>query len=56
MKTKTLPIISLSLATASLAFAQTSTSAPTGAPYNESPVWTLTMIKTKAGLSDDYFK
>jgi len=26
------------------------------APYNEGPVWTLTMIKTKTGLSDDYIK
>ncbi len=26
------------------------------APYNEGPVWTLTMIKTKAGLADDYLK
>jgi len=36
----------------------TSTSAKGGssAPYNEGPVWTLTMIKTKSGLSDEYFK
>src|SRR6266516_2244073 len=26
------------------------------APYNEGPVWTLTMIKTKTGLSDEYIK
>ncbi len=26
------------------------------APYNEGPVWTLTMIKTKAGLADEYLK
>lgn len=26
------------------------------APYTEGPVWTLTMIRTKAGLSDDYFR
>jgi hypothetical protein len=26
------------------------------APYNEGPVWALTMIKTKTGLSDEYFK
>jgi hypothetical protein len=28
----------------------------TGAPYTEGPVWTLTMVKTKSGLSDDYFR
>ena len=28
----------------------------TGAPYTEGAVWTLTMIKTKAGLSDDYLR
>ena len=27
-----------------------------GAPYVEGPVWVLTMIKTKSGLSDDYLK
>lgn len=26
------------------------------APYDEGPVWTLTMIKTKTGLSDEYIK
>lgn len=26
------------------------------APYTEGPVWTLTMIKTKTGLSDEYLK
>jgi len=26
------------------------------APYNEGPVWTVTMIKTKTGLADEYFK
>jgi hypothetical protein len=26
------------------------------APYNEGPVWTLTMIKTKTGLGDEYLK
>lgn len=32
------------------------TTRSTGAPYNEGPVWTLTMIKTKTGLDDDYFR
>lgn len=26
------------------------------APYVEGPVWTLTMVKTKAGLDDDYLR
>ncbi len=26
------------------------------APYTEGPVWTITMVKTKAGMSDDYLK
>jgi hypothetical protein len=26
------------------------------APYNDGPVWTLTMIKTKTGLADEYLK
>ncbi len=33
-----------------------STIKPSGAPYTEGPVWTLTMVKTKAGLSDDYLR
>ena len=62
MKTKIFLIASLILGIAGLSRAQTS---PTGtskagagsnAPYIEGPVWTLTMIKTKTGLSDDYFK
>ena len=31
-------------------------SAGTAAPYNEGGVWVLSMIKTKAGLDDEYFK
>ena len=26
------------------------------APYTEGPVWTISMIKTKAGMADDYLK
>src|SRR5205814_10015460 len=26
------------------------------APYTEGPVWTIAMIKTKAGMADDYLK
>ena len=34
----------------------TTTTASTGAPYTEGAVWEVTMIKTKAGMSDDYLK
>src|SRR5437762_14067467 len=34
----------------------TSKTAPNNIPYTEGPVWTLTMIKTKAGLDDDHFR
>jgi hypothetical protein len=51
------------IATASLAAAFACSAQPnatstkgSSAPYNEGPVWTLTMIKTKAGLADDYLK
>ncbi len=60
MKTKIFIIAALSLGIAALSPAQTSTSKTTtggsSAPYTEGPVWTLTMIKTKTGLSDDYIK
>lgn len=30
--------------------------AQSSAPYNEGPVWVLSMVKTKTGLADEYFK
>ncbi len=66
MITKFSLIAALTLGVVSVCFAQTTTSptSPTSAtvskgssaPYNEGPVWTLTMIKTKTGLSDEYIK
>jgi hypothetical protein len=66
MKTKFYLVAALTLSTASLCFAQTpgsstspataTTSKGSSAPYNEGPVWTLTMIKTKTGLADEYIK
>jgi hypothetical protein len=60
MKTK---LILAAVTLAGSCFAQTSSpiSAATpktgsAAPYNEGPVWTLTMIKTKTGLGDEYIK
>ena len=56
----------LSLGIAGFCVAQTSpppasmspstTGRGSNAPYTEGPVWVLTMIKTKAGLGDDYLK
>ena len=64
MRTKLLVIIALTCALSGFCLAQSSpttatTPASTGgssAPYNEGPVWTLTMIKTKTGLADEYIK
>jgi hypothetical protein len=59
MKTKIFVSIALCLSIAGLSLAQTGTNKATGgssAPYTEGPVWTLTMIKTKTGLSDEYLK
>jgi|SRR5689334_957955 len=65
MKTQILRIVALTwglsaacLAQSSPGAASTNTKAGGGssAPYNEGPVWTLTMIKTKTGLDDEYFK
>ena len=47
-----------SLTVAFTCFAETNATNTKGssAPYNEGPVWTLTMIKTKTGLGDEYLK
>jgi hypothetical protein len=59
MNTKIFVIASVFLGIAGFSSAQTSPSNKTGgssAPYTEGPVWTLTMVKTKTGLSDEYLK
>jgi hypothetical protein len=60
MRTRILAVVALSFSLGGLCFGQSSpTTTKTGgssAPYNEGPVWTLTMIKTKTGLSDEYIK
>jgi hypothetical protein len=55
--------VALTFGLAGISAAQTSSSpttatAATGsmAPYTEGPVWTLTMVRTKAGMEDDYLK
>jgi hypothetical protein len=65
MRTRIIAIIALTCGLSGFCLAQTSatpastTAKPAGgssAPYNEGPVWTLTMIKTKTGLADEYIK
>jgi len=58
MKTRIFAIAGLFICLAVVCSAQTNATGGKGsnAPYNEGPVWTLTMIKTKAGLADDYLK
>ena len=51
--TKTLQIVAVAallLGIASLCSAQSD------APYTEGPVWTVTMVKTKTGMTDEYLK
>jgi hypothetical protein len=65
IKTKILFITAVSLSITGLCSAQTTspttpssttTTRGSNAPYTEGPVWTITMVKTKAGMSDDYLK
>jgi len=51
--TKTLQIVTL----AALSLGITSLcSAQSDAPYTEGPVWNITMVKTKSGMTDEYLK
>lgn len=43
-------IAAFALSAAGQCFAQSD------APYNEGPVWQITMVRTKAGMTDDYLK
>ena len=49
-KLQIVPLAALSLGIASLCSAQSD------APYTEGPVWTVTMVKTKTGMTDEYLK
>jgi hypothetical protein len=53
---KTSPSSSSPTTATSTSTTSTTTAASTGAPYTEGTVWEITMIKTKAGMSDDYLK
>ncbi|PYK24108.1 MAG: hypothetical protein DME59_14665 [Verrucomicrobia bacterium] len=50
MKLQIVVLAALSLGIASLCSAQSD------APYTEGPVWNVTMVKTKAGMTDEYLK
>jgi hypothetical protein len=61
MNTKIFTIAAISLGFAPFLFGQSPAPAASpgkssGAPYVEGTVWTLTMIKTKTGMDDDYFR
>ena len=43
-------IVAVSIASMGLCRAQSD------APYTEGPVWTITMVKTKTGMTDEYLK
>jgi hypothetical protein len=45
-------IVSVAVSTASMGLCR----AQSDAPYTEGPVWTITMIKAKAGMTDEYLK
>ena len=49
-KLQIVAVAALSLGIASLCVAQSD------APYTEGPVWTVTMVKTKTGMTDEYLK
>ncbi|MEP6602974.1 MAG: hypothetical protein ABJB69_03400 [Spartobacteria bacterium] len=59
MKTKFFIALALTFAVTRFCFAQTASPATAKAgnvPYIEGPVWTLTMVKTKTGMDDDYLR
>ncbi len=58
IKAKLFTIAALSFPLTVVCLAQPNGTSAKGsnAPYNEGPVWTLTMIKTKTGLADEYLK
>ena len=49
-KLQAVMMTAFSLVAASLCLGQSD------APYTERPVWTITMVKTKPGMADDYLK
>jgi len=62
MNMKFLTIVAVSLGLAGVCIAQSPspssppTAAASNAPYTEHSVWNITLVKTKAGLNDDYLR
>lgn len=58
MNLKFFAITALFFSLAAVCVAQPDATSAKGsnAPYNEGPVWTVTMIKTKTGMADEYLK
>jgi hypothetical protein len=58
MNIRILTIAELFLGITGICSAQTNpkTTGGSNAPYIEGPLWTITMIRTKAGMDDDYLK
>jgi hypothetical protein len=56
LKTYAIAAVSLTIALACFAEPNAASTKGSNAPYNEGPVWTVTMIKTKTGLADEYLK
>jgi len=52
MNTFLILILSVAVSTASMELCR----AQSDAPYTEGPVWTVTMVKAKAGMTDEYLK
>ena len=46
----------ITILTAAILGASSLCLAQSDAPYTEGPVWTITMVKTKPGMGDDYLK
>ena len=55
MKVRTVTLITAFCVAASYCNAQ-GMSSGSNAPYTEGPVWTITMVKTRTGLDDEYLK
>lgn len=56
MKFRVVILVTAFCVVAAFSNAQSTSAGSGNAPYNEGPVWTLTMVKTKPGMDDDYLK
>ena len=56
MKLRVVILITAFCVIAGYSGAQSSSSGSSGAPYTEGSVWDITLVKTKAGMGDDYLR